>query len=178
MSFSRPLLSRLHHDLVELRDSPYPGVSVFTDDANMRKLCLVLTPPSGPWKELSLHFDVELPDTWPSSPPRIRSSVSGIEHPNLFGDYICCDLLKETNVLQRGYTGGYTPALTLRGLFLQFLTFFSNSKVEQDYGGAIQIGDDIVTHYIRENDLAKKMVSQVTCAYHHYICSCSTSGRE
>jgi len=64
MSFSRPLLSRLHHDLVELRDSPYPGVSVFTDDANMRKLCLVLTPPSGPWKELSLHFDVELPDTW------------------------------------------------------------------------------------------------------------------
>lgn len=62
----RPLLSRLHHDLAELLDLPYPGVAVFTDDADFQKLCLVLTPPSGPWKDLSLHFDVELPDTWVS----------------------------------------------------------------------------------------------------------------
>lgn len=61
---SRPLLARLYSDLAELLDSPYPGVAVFTDDADIRKLCLVLTPPSGPWKDLSLHFDVELPDNW------------------------------------------------------------------------------------------------------------------
>lgn len=64
MSLPRPLLSRLHHDLSELLESPYPGVSVHTDDANMRKFCLVLTPPSGPWKDLALHFDVELPNHW------------------------------------------------------------------------------------------------------------------
>ena len=63
------------------------------------------------------------------SPPKIKNSVHGIEHPNLFGEYVCCDLLKEHLPAEQGYTGGYTPALTLRGLFLQFLTFFSNSTV-------------------------------------------------
>ena len=63
---SRRLLSRLSQDFAELRDDPYPGVAVFADDANLRKLCLVLTPPSGPWKDLALHFDVELPDDWVS----------------------------------------------------------------------------------------------------------------
>jgi len=61
---SHRLLSRLANDLAELRDTPYPGVAVFTDDADLRKLCLVLTPPSGPWKDLSLHFDVNLPEEW------------------------------------------------------------------------------------------------------------------
>lgn len=66
MSNSHRVLSRLYGDLAELRDSPYPGVSVFTDDANFRRLCLVLSPPSGPWKGLSLHFDVSIPDSWVS----------------------------------------------------------------------------------------------------------------
>lgn len=64
MSLTRPLLTRLRRDLAELHDSPYPGVAVFADDADMLKLCLVLTPPSGPWKDLSLHFDVRLPVNW------------------------------------------------------------------------------------------------------------------
>ncbi|RDB17872.1 hypothetical protein Hypma_000711 [Hypsizygus marmoreus] len=162
MSLPRPLLARLYHDLAELQESPYPGVALFTDDADIRKLCLVLTPPSGPWKDLSLHFDVELPTTWPMSPPRVQSSVSGIEHPNLFGSYICCDLLKEQFQLQEGYTGGYSPALALRGLFLQFLTFFSSTKVEQDYGGSIEIGDYTMVRYIREADVAKTIFQKAT----------------
>ncbi|KAG5652895.1 hypothetical protein H0H81_003259 [Sphagnurus paluster] len=61
---SRPLFARLLKDLAELQEAPYPGVAVFTDDADIRSLCLVLTPPSGPWKDLSLHFDVHLPQNW------------------------------------------------------------------------------------------------------------------
>ncbi|KAE9392817.1 hypothetical protein BT96DRAFT_260708 [Gymnopus androsaceus JB14] len=149
------LLSRLHRDLAELRDAPYPGVSVFIDDANIRRLCLVLTPPSGPWKGLSLHFDVNIPDNWPSSPPKISSSISGIEHPNLFGGYICCDLLKGQHEIysEHGYDGGYTPALTLRGLFLQFLTFFSSTKVEQEGGYVVDIGDHVDRKFLLEQDV-------------------------
>ncbi|KAG6831734.1 hypothetical protein H0H87_004003 [Tephrocybe sp. NHM501043] len=143
----RALLSRLHHDLAELHQSPYPGVDVYNDEANVQKLCLVLTPPSGPWKDLALHFDVELPDHWPASPPMIYSSVAGIAHPNLHENWICCDLLKEQDELEIGYTGGYTPALTLRGLFLQFLTFFSSTKVEQIDGRIVDIGDYHVVRY-------------------------------
>ncbi|KAJ7459932.1 hypothetical protein FB451DRAFT_1272049 [Mycena latifolia] len=144
------LLSRLYQDLAELHSTPYPGVAIFTDDANVRKFCLVLTPPSGPWKNLSLHFDVTLPENWPISPPAVSCSVNGIDHPNLFGSYICCDLLKQDIYRSDGYMGGYTPALTLRGLFLQFLTFFSSTKVEQEYGGYVDIGDSIVVRYARE----------------------------
>ncbi|KAJ7929226.1 hypothetical protein B0H13DRAFT_2247979 [Mycena leptocephala] len=134
------LLSRLYQDLAELHASPYPGVAVFTNDADVRQFCLVLTPPSGPWKNLSLHFDVVLPENWPVSPPKVSSSV-GIN----------------------GYSGGYTPALTLRGLFLQFLTFFSSSRVrlsitsdlhvEQEYGGYVEIGESVNVRYARESDL-------------------------
>ncbi|KAJ7927978.1 hypothetical protein B0H13DRAFT_1968843, partial [Mycena leptocephala] len=155
-SMAPSLLSRLYKDLAELQESPYPGVAIFTDDANVRQFCLVLTPPSGPWKNLSLHFDVVLPENWPVSPPMVSSSVHGVDHPNLFGSYICCDLIKPEEQIYRygGYTGGYTPALTLRGLFLQFLTFFSSSKVEQEYGGYVDIGDSVTVRYVRELDLA------------------------
>ncbi|KAJ7784469.1 hypothetical protein B0H16DRAFT_1402391 [Mycena metata] len=125
------LLSRLYQDLAELHDSPYPGVHILIDDANVRQFCLVLTPPSGPWKNLSLHFDVRLPDEWPSIPPVVRSTKV------YRGD---------------GYTGGYTPALTLRGLFLQFLTFFSSTKVRYpDYGGdPFEVGDYTLVRYKRD----------------------------
>ncbi|KIM40863.1 hypothetical protein M413DRAFT_445649 [Hebeloma cylindrosporum] len=155
--WSRRLLTRLHQDLAELQDNPYPGVAVFTDDANLRKLCLVLTPPGGPWKDLALHFAVELPDNWPSAPPRVSSSVENIKHPNLFGSYICCDLLRPIEMLERGYSGGYTPALTLRGLFLQFLTFFSSTKVDQDYGSTIEIGESEFVTYLWSHEVGRHL---------------------
>ncbi|KAK7048440.1 ubiquitin-CONJUGAT-2 domain-containing protein [Favolaschia claudopus] len=151
---SPSLISRLYKDLAELHESPYPGVAIFIDDSNLRKFCLVLTPPSGPWKNLSLHFDVVLPEDWPTSPPQVSSSVDGIDHPNLFGSYVCCDLLKTKEHIYRGggYTGGYSPALTLRGLFLQFLTFFSSTKIDQDYGYTIDVGDSAIVHYVMQLD--------------------------
>ncbi|KAJ7259524.1 hypothetical protein B0H12DRAFT_1322392 [Mycena haematopus] len=164
---SPSLLSRLYKDLSELHASPYPGVAVFIDDANVRKFCLVLTPPSGPWKNLSLHFDVVIPDEWPVLPPKISSSVDGIDHPNLFGSYVCCDLLKTKAEIYRGggYTGGYSPALTLRGLFLQFLTFFSSTKVDQDYGGyAVEIGDSVIVRYVRDPVRRPELAGLHRCA--------------
>ncbi|THV00859.1 hypothetical protein K435DRAFT_431565 [Dendrothele bispora CBS 962.96] len=160
---SRQLLIRLHRDLSELHDSPYPGVSVFTNDADLRKFCLVLIPPSGPFKDLALHFDVELPDSWPSSPPAIRSSAHGIDHPNLFGGFICCDLLKKDVYREGGYNGGYSPALTLRGLFLQFLTFFSSTRIEQDYGGNYDIGDFEIKWFLREESLVQILLEGRIC---------------
>ncbi|KAG6915149.1 hypothetical protein DXG01_013044 [Tephrocybe rancida] len=157
-SLPHALRARLLQDLVELEDSPYPGVAVFTDDADIRKLCLILTPPSGPWKDLSLHFDVVLPLDWPMQPPKIKTSVYGIEHPNLFGEYICCDLLTAHDHHERGYMGGYSPALTLRGLFLQFLTFFSSTSVEQDHGGDYRIGDYMTGQYLTEETFMTTVV--------------------
>ncbi|KAJ2911905.1 hypothetical protein MD484_g8508, partial [Candolleomyces efflorescens] len=147
---SQRCLARLYRDLEELHEQPYPGVAVFIDDADFREFCLVLTPPAGPWKDLALHFDVRLPPDWPRDPPSV-SSTHSLNHPNLSGRNICCDLLKRHN--KQGYTGGYSPTLTLRGFFLQFLTFFSSSSVEQESGGSAQLGDAIITTYITDRDM-------------------------
>jgi ubiquitin-protein ligase len=105
MSLPRPLLSRLYHDLAELQESPYPGVSVFTDDSNMRKFCLVLTPPSGPWKDLALHFDVELPHHWVSRVPLSAFLWSSNHCMMGSGDAKAC--IPAHDILQRGWD--YTP---------------------------------------------------------------------
>ncbi|KAK0201816.1 hypothetical protein DFS33DRAFT_1375331 [Desarmillaria ectypa] len=156
---NRQLLSRLQHDLAELYDAPYPDVAFFTDDANMRQL-------------ISLHFDVELPLDWPTSPPRIKSSMNGIQHPNLYSSFICCDILRNDSYREDGYTGGYSPAMTLRGLFLQFLTFFSSTKVEQNYGSAIDIGDFIVAKYYREKDVAQRVADFASPGNRRYCNNC------
>ena len=62
-SRSHSRLARLNLDFSELLASPYDGVSIHLDDANMYKFCLHLCPESGPYKGLRLHFDVQLPDT-------------------------------------------------------------------------------------------------------------------
>ena len=64
--YNRQLLARLHLDLDELQSSPYPGVEVVADERDMRRMCLLLTPPAGPWKGLRLHFNVTLPENWVS----------------------------------------------------------------------------------------------------------------
>ncbi|KAF8243751.1 hypothetical protein K440DRAFT_636830 [Wilcoxina mikolae CBS 423.85] len=123
------LLPRLHKDLAELSDHPYPGITIHHHDSSLRDFCLHLEPRSGPFAGLRLHFEVTLPISWPHQPPKIRSSTH-LDHPNVFGSYICCDLLRASTE-----SGGYTPAFTLRGLLLQFLSFFSSETVEQDEGG-------------------------------------------
>ncbi|KAF9535126.1 hypothetical protein CPB83DRAFT_872962 [Crepidotus variabilis] len=177
----RRLLARLHQDLAELQESPYPGVNVFPDESNLRKLCLVLTPPSGPWKDLALHFDVSFPDVWPKYPPLVLSSVHGIEHPSIFDRYVCCDLLKTQNQIsaESGYTGGYMPALTLRGLFLQFFPtpLESYFQVEQDGGGIFHIGDYSTVVYVW-GGLEEDPIPVPDKCTHRRSCSCIQDTKE
>lgn len=43
--------------------------------------------------------------------------------------------------------------MTLRGLFLQFLTFFSSTTVDQDHGDPTYIGDYLLVVYVRKEQL-------------------------
>lgn len=88
------LLSRLQGDLKDLLSNPYPGIDVHHNDADLRKMCLILSPLGGPFVGLRLHFKVKLPLTWPVDPPMIESS-SQLDHPNVYGSYICSDLLRK-----------------------------------------------------------------------------------
>ncbi|KAH0609310.1 uncharacterized protein H6S33_012796 [Morchella sextelata] len=127
------LLSRLHNDYKDLVENPYPGIHMIPHEQNLRNFCLVLAPQSGPFLGLRLHFAGRLPETWPADPPVLTSSAY-IRHPNIHGRYVCSDLLRhEQYGAPEGYVGGYTPAFTLKGLFIQFLSFFSSEQVIENF---------------------------------------------
>ncbi|KAJ3186029.1 hypothetical protein HDU85_000943 [Gaertneriomyces sp. JEL0708] len=126
---------RLMHDLAELQKDPVQGVEVFLDEQDITQMCAVLTPMAGQLKGDKLHLKIKILDDYPSSSPSVIISTP-FPHPNIFGEYICCDILQDK--IRRssdGYIGGYTPAYSLQAILMQLLSFFAADKVEQDWGG-------------------------------------------
>ena len=116
------LRQRLLRDIAELQTKPYPNISLHVEDDDLTEACLVLNAEGyGP-----MHLTVEFRHDYPLSPPKVRMN-SAINHPNIFGDYICASILNTTE--------GYTPAYSLKGIAIQLLSFFSSDKIEQSGGG-------------------------------------------
>ncbi|KAH7105898.1 hypothetical protein BKA62DRAFT_344013 [Auriculariales sp. MPI-PUGE-AT-0066] len=132
------LRSRLLVDLIELREQPLPGVTVHFDDADTSKVCLVVEPAEGHLASLKLHFDVQIPADFPLVPVKIENSTT-LDHPNVFGNWICLDILKDEEEMKyyrdATYTGGFTPGYSLQGIFHQVASFFGTDNVPQSYGG-------------------------------------------
>ncbi|KAF2828243.1 hypothetical protein CC86DRAFT_207117 [Ophiobolus disseminans] len=122
MTTPKALERRLLSDIAEMQQDPYPNVHLHFDDANIRKACLVLTPEDEDPLHLTINFSKEYPLTAPDITIQTR-----IEHPNVFGSYICATMLNTDE--------GWTPAYTLRGVVIQLLSFFCSDSLEQDYGG-------------------------------------------
>jgi len=66
MDTSQLFRDRLRRDLHELNAHVDPGIRVHSAGHDMRRLCLHLTPKSGPWTGLTIHFTVDLPSNWVS----------------------------------------------------------------------------------------------------------------
>lgn len=118
------LRQRLLRDIAELQGKPYPNISIFPND-DITTACLVLRPNGGRPLHLSAHFGAE----YPLQAPGV-SIQSRIEHPNIFGSYICASILNTEE--------GYTSAYTLKGIAIQLLSFFSSDKLEQLHGPSVE----------------------------------------
>lgn len=125
------LRARVLVDLAELREQQLPGFSVHFDDADTSRICLVVEPVEGHLAGLKLHFEVELPPDFPLVPLKVKNSTR-LDHPNVFGDWICLDILKTEEEMQwyrtPDYTGGYTPAYSILGVLQQVASFFGTDK--------------------------------------------------
>ncbi|EJD41336.1 hypothetical protein AURDEDRAFT_153238 [Auricularia subglabra TFB-10046 SS5] len=128
------LRARVLVDLAELREQTLPGFSVHFDDADTSRICLVVEPVEGHLAGLKLHFEVELPPDFPLVPLKVKNSTK-LDHPNVFGDWICLDILKTEEEMQwyrtADYTGGYTPAYSILGVLQQVASFFGTDKIPQ-----------------------------------------------
>jgi ubiquitin-protein ligase len=117
----KALERRLLNDIEEIQQHPYPNVHLHFHDANIRKSCLILTPEDGD----PLHLTIEFGNDYPLYAPTVTIQ-SRIDHPNVFGSYICASMLNTSE--------GWTPAYTLHGIVIQLLSFFCSDSIEQNYG--------------------------------------------
>jgi ubiquitin-protein ligase len=128
------LRQRLLRDIAELQAKPYPNISLFPSE-NVTKACLILRPNGGSPLHLTVNFGAQYPLNGPTV-----TIQSQIDHPNIFGNYICASILNTAK--------GYTPAYMLKGIAIQLLSFFGSDKLEQAYGGGVAD----LTLYRRHND--------------------------
>ena len=110
---------RLLRDIAELQDEPYPNVTFHFHDS-LSEACLILSPDG----KTPLHLKMKFAQ-YPLKPPYVTIQ-SAVEHPNVFGDYICASILNSRD--------SYTPAYTLKSIAIQLLSFFSSDKLEQEHG--------------------------------------------
>lgn len=130
------LRQRLLQDINELQIKPYPGIAFHLQEGDITQACLILTPEG----HAPLHLTVLFQHRYPIQPPNITIQ-SKIAHPNVYQDYICASILNTTEV--------YTPAYTLKGICIQLLSFFSSDKIEQDYGGVVDLKEYARDGYYR-----------------------------
>ncbi|ORY67564.1 uncharacterized protein BCR38DRAFT_337231 [Pseudomassariella vexata] len=112
---------RLMKDVDELVRKPYPNIAIHVADNDLKRICLLLSPVG--WKKM--HLTIENLGRYPLKPPKIRMD-SDVDHPNVFGNYICASILNDSTA--------YTPAYTLKGIAIQLLSFFGSDSIEQQGG--------------------------------------------
>ncbi|GBB94308.1 hypothetical protein RclHR1_02330006 [Rhizophagus clarus] len=134
-------LPRLKREIVELYNEPLKGIKVKLRDDDITSMCLILTLHQGPYRNLRLHYNVKIPHGYPQEAPVITIQTP-VRHPNVFGTFICADILQAHHDRSYGYNGGYTPGYLLKYIFLQILSFFSDNNVEQEFGFVSQIKSD------------------------------------
>lgn len=112
---------RLLSDIHELVTKPYPKIALHPNEEDIHDACLILYPDHYP----PLHLRIQFPTTYPINPPRVYMD-SSVQHPNVYGSFVCASILH----------GGeeYTPAYTLKGIAIQLLSFFDSNSLEQEHG--------------------------------------------
>ncbi len=110
---------RLLSDIHELVTKPYPKITLHPREDDLYNACLVLYPENYP----PLHLSIVFPTMYPIHPPRVCMN-SSIQHPNVYGDFICASILHLGDE--------YTPAYTLKGIAIQLLSFFDSDSLEQE----------------------------------------------
>ena len=130
---ARHAIRRLHKDWKELERekgslstiTALPTSDIFIWHCNLR-------PDHGPLAGTIFHLVLKFPETYPHAPPKVEL-CSYLKHPNVFGAWICLDMIKlcYTDAPYQGWTTAYS----VLSLLLQLQSFLFAENIPQDYGG-------------------------------------------
>jgi ubiquitin-protein ligase len=133
---ARSAIRRLYRDWKELEQekanlttvTALPTSDMFVWHCNLR-------PDYGPYAGVIFHLVLHFPQNYPLCPPNVQLHTP-LDHPNVFGDWICLDMLKEYYV-STPYVG-WTCAYSTLSILLQLQSFLFAENIPQDWGGTYQ----------------------------------------
>ena len=117
-------IKRIRQDIIKLAKNPLDdqGIYVHFDEGDMFHLkAMIFGPDDTPYERGFYFFDIEFPDNYPMSPPKIKflTTDGSIRfNPNLYeGGYVCLSIINT-------WTGDtWLPTNTISTVLLSLLTY-------------------------------------------------------
>merc|ERR1719474_1805646 len=155
-SRKRRAVNRLQRDLVELERANLTSIAAIPLDKNFFEWHVNIKATDGVFAGIYLHLILTFPDSYPNNPPKVQLCTT-IEHPNVFGGYICLSMLRnETgNVPYEGWSGAYSATSVL----MQLQSFLFAENIDQDGG------------YTSNNTLSEYDIRHVVRTCTQFTCS-------
>lgn len=129
-------VKRLLADLDEVIHSPLASVVALPMDDDMFEWhCSIRGPAGSLYAGVIFHVILQFPENYPFKPPTLHF-CSFIEHPHVFGNYVCLDMLQEAQFgsaeeTNKPYTG-WSSAYSVQSILLQLQAFlFDEAKSDR-----------------------------------------------
>jgi len=87
-----------------------------------------LRPDTGPFAGIIFHVILSFPTNYPATPPRVKL-CSTLDHPNVYGDWICLDMLQAE--YNHDAFVGWTSAYSVTSILLQLQSFLFDAHIPQ-----------------------------------------------
>lgn len=82
-----------------MKKTPLYGVTAMPLETNMMEWHANITGPLGtPYENVVFHLVLKFPSSYPRKPPTVRICTR-ILHPNVYGNWVCLDMLEIGNYL-------------------------------------------------------------------------------
>jgi ubiquitin-protein ligase len=119
---------RLRRELNELLNSPVDNCSAFPLEDQIDIWHANIYVPS---LDVHFHFEITYPKNYPNKAPKVKN-LTHISHKNVFGSYICLDILTMSEETANTPFRGWTSAYTISSLLVQLQSFLFEAVAERN----------------------------------------------
>lgn len=120
-------------------------------------------PTSGLYRDIPIHVKLSFNEFYPHKPPSLEFLMENFPHPNVFGRYICLNMLRDPE--ECGSYSGWTSAYSVQSILLQLQSFLFAENIPQDYGND------------KESTTNKGVVASTKERAMRATCSCGHTGK-